>query len=795
LPNKILVVDDSESNRILIRRLIEKYFPEAQLLEAPDAEAAWLLAQDEDLDCAILDVRLPGESGIDLCRRLKTHENTAGFPVLLISSMPRESQDRLAGLDAGADDYIGWPVDGLELVAKIRVMMRIKHAEDELRLVNKRLADLAEQRSHEFHGIHQRYRHMLEAVSDGVVTFEVDLENQTAPIREVNDVFCKMLSYSHEEIYQKRVIDIVPEERHGLLQARIESIFSKKQLFFETALLARDGRRIPVAVNAKVIHEEGKQYVLLVCQTVASLEDGRGAEPSSSYRILARETGQLIYEIDLETMQHRCAGAVKQITGLDREDLKLYQGGKWFHLFHPDDRQRVKQAFQEALESVGKYAIEYRFKHKTEGYRMVEDLGMVLPNKSGVAYRVVGTVKDISARVQADEERRRVEREQQHSQRLESLGILAGGIAHDFNNILAGIIGLTDLALKEIPQDSELYEDLSEALRGGHRAKELVRQILAFSRQSGEERQPIYLHLVAREGLRLIRATLPSSIQIIENIDVQSGAVLANNAQLHQVLTNFCTNAAQAMPHGGKLEITVQDIAIDASSLPLSPRLRPGPYVLLRVRDSGHGMSPSVLERIFDPFFTTKGPGEGTGMGLAVVHGIVADHDGVITAESKPGQGATFYSYFPRTDAVPAISSEDPPAESPSGGERILLVDDEETVLRLGLAGLPRLGYHVTGYSDPRKALTHFRDAPNEFDIVVTDYMMPHLTGDTLATFIHEIRSEIPVILFTGFSNAISEEEAHAAGISEVVLKPVIIQELATAIRRALNDVPATEGA
>jgi len=790
VPNSILLVDARGTSRALLDRLVEQHFPEHRLVTATSAEEAVQQAAESPPDCALVDVQLPDEDGIALCRRLKASEEIPPFPVMLWSSRPTGQEERLAGLDAGADDFLDWPVESLELVAKIGVMLRVKLAEDELRAANRRLAELAEQRTRELHGIHQRFRHMVEATDNGVVLFELDRENLRGIIREANTAFCQMLGYNQEEILQKGVHDLIPEERLRLLHARAESILSKRHLYFETVLLTRDGRRMPVGANARVIFEEGRQRVLVVFHPGSAEGEGRFQETNTSYRILARETGQLIYEIDVTTMRHRVAGAVKQVTGLSRDEVEALQGAKWFPLIHEEDQRRVYETFKAALEAIGKYELQYRFHHKSEGIRVVEDVGVVIPNEEGVAYRVVGTLKDITARVHAEEERQRLEREQQHSQRLESLGILAGGIAHDFNNILAGIIGLTDLTLRELPAGSPLHEDLSEALRGGHRAKELVRQILAFSRQTTEERSVLYLHLVVREGLRLIRATLPSNIEIIETIDVESGAIHANSAQVHQVLTNFCTNAAQAMPQGGKLEVVVRDAAVGSGTPPRHPNLRPGEYVILQVRDTGHGMSGTVLERIFDPFFTTKRPGEGTGMGLAVVHGIVSGHGGVIEVESKPEQGASFCTYLPKVKAVPHVKAPQENAPPAAGLERLMLVDDEETVLRLGLAGLPRLGYQVTGFSDPLAALEHFRAAPDEFDAVVTDYMMPNLTGDNLAAEMRGIRPGIPIILFTGFSDVMTEEKAKNNGIAEVVYKPVVIQELAGAIRRAIDGAP-----
>jgi CheY-like chemotaxis protein len=314
-----------------------------------------------------------------------------------------------------------------------------------------------------------------------------------------------------------------------------------------------------------------------------------------------------------------------------------------------------------------------------------------------------------------------------------------------------------------------------------------VKQILAFSQQTGQERNPIYLHIIAREALKLLRASLPAMIEIYDSIDSHSGAVMANAAQMYQVITNFSTNAAQAMAgQNGKLEIRVRDVEADDAMTRIHPSLQLGPYVELAVRDTGHGMSPAVLARIFDPFYTTKGPGQGTGMGLAVVHGIVTDHGGAVWAESKLGAGATFYVWLPRIAGVVVEEFFDN-NNMQRGHERILFVDDDEAVLRFAEAALPRQGFHITLCKNGKEGLKLYLDHPDKFDLVITDQVMPKMSGEELAMKIHEHSPEIPIILFTGFSEELPWEKLEQAGISEVVLKPIIIKDLVDAIRRAID--------
>lgn len=785
MKSKLLLIDDDDANHLLYRHMIERRLPECDLYVAGTAEEGMALAREILPDCALLDVLLGDANGIDLCREFKQHEVTAHFPVLLITGMAMNDELRINGMEAGADDFLQRPCEEVDLVMKIRAMLRIKHAEDELRAVNKRLAELAVDRSKALHEYDERYRLLFDACSDAVLVFELKEDIGIARFVEVNESGCRLFGYSREEMFQLRMKDLIPPDRYAGIQGRIESILKHQQAYFETTLLRRNEHPFPVALRAQVFErEEGHAIVTIVRDLSHASVPG---EADRDYRVLAAHTGQMIYDCDLRKGDFTWGGAVTQVTGYGMEEMGSFSWYQLINAVHPDDQRKVLRTFRDALDAVSTYQVEFRIRHRSGEYRHVENMGVVLPGEDGRAYRILGTIKDISMRVYAEEERQQLERQMQHSQRMESLGVLAGGIAHDFNNILTAIIGLTDMALQDIPDDSPTHKDIKESLQAAHRAKELVKQILMFSRQSSEERAPLLLHIVVREALKLLRASLPPTIEIIDSVDVNSGAVFANAAQMHQVVMNYCTNAAQAMGNAeGRLEVRLSDIEVDESLAAIHPRLHPGPYVVLRVMDTGHGMEPHVMTRIFDPFFTTKGPGEGTGMGLAVVHGIVTSHGGAIVVNSVPGKGTTFHTYLPRV--VGGVMPEEVKTEPlPGGSESILFVDDEEMVLRFGEALLPRLGYHMTFFTNGVDALKAFQKMPAEFDLVITDQMMPKMTGAALAEAIHAIRPEIPVILFTGFSDQYTDAEIRSLGIQDVVLKPVIGADLACTIRSVLD--------
>ena len=386
---------------------------------------------------------------------------------------------------------------------------------------------------------------------------------------------------------------------------------------------------------------------------------------------------------------------------------------------------------------------------------------------------VLSMANDITERRQAEEERLRLLASLQQSEKIESIGTLAGGIAHDFNNILGIILGNAELAMDDIPEWNPARHNLDEARRACLRAKEVVGQILSFSRKSVVEQKPINLVPVVKESLKFLRASIPASVDIRENFSNDIDNILGDSAQIQQILINLCTNASHAMENeGGILEIALENTEIDEDTVSRHSDLNPGSYVHLRVTDTGDGINPEVIARIFDPYFTTKDVGKGTGLGLSVVHGIVNSHNGRITVESKTGKGTTFNILFP---AVEKQIPEKPKKldELPTGNETILFVDDEESMVNLNQQRLERLGYKVTGKTDPSEALEFFSSDPNQFDLVISDMTMPRMTCDQLTQEILKIRPDMPIILCTGYSNRISEERAQKLGIRKYIEKPI----------------------
>jgi CheY-like chemotaxis protein len=370
---------------------------------------------------------------------------------------------------------------------------------------------------------------------------------------------------------------------------------------------------------------------------------------------------------------------------------------------------------------------------------------------------------------------------------MEALGTMAGGIAHDFNNILAAVIGFTELLQEHIPDGSAARRHAARVLEAGLRGRELVKQMLAFSRQTEQEKKPLRMGSIVKESVKLLRASIPTSIRLSVNVRSESGFILADPVQIQQVLMNLCTNASYAMREkGGVLDIVVGDFSLDPTD-PNPHGIEPGVYMKLAVRDTGTGMAAHIKERIFDPFFTTKGVGEGTGLGLSVVIGIVKQSGGYVTVESEPGTGSTFTVYFPKVAGEPVANGAVREEVLQTGSERILFVDDEEALVEMGEAILAELGYEVTSRTSSRQALALFRLDPFLFDLVITDQTMPGITGVDLAKEIMVIRPDIPVILCTGFSHVVNEESAKTSGIKAFAMKPLTKKEVARTIRKVLD--------
>lgn len=404
-----------------------------------------------------------------------------------------------------------------------------------------------------------------------------------------------------------------------------------------------------------------------------------------------------------------------------------------------------------------------------------------LYDSHGKAVGAIESVRDIT-------EQRKMEETIRRSQKMQAIGTLAGGIAHDFNNILGAIMGYAEMAKDESPAGSKVIEYINELLSASERAKFLVQQILAFSRQAENQVKPLLVAPIVKEVVKLLSHTMPSTIHLKQNINAKNTIILADPTQIHQVLMNLCTNAGHAMrKRGGILTINLNEIEISPGNKRVNVSLDAGIYLELKVADTGHGIAPEIIDKIFDPFFTTKKKGEGSGMGLAVVHGIVNGYGGHINVVSEAGSGTTFTIYFPVINEHLKLQKAKAQKAPARGHERIMIVDDQEYILKMMHRILSYLGYAVISEQSSLKALALFQHDPFALDMIITDQTMPDLTGAAMAKKILSIRPDIPIILCTGFSDLVSPEDAKAIGIREYLMKPISITEIAQTIRNVFD--------
>jgi PAS domain S-box-containing protein len=458
--------------------------------------------------------------------------------------------------------------------------------------------------------------------------------------------------------------------------------------------------------------------------------------------------------------------------------------------YHPDDVAQVRAAISAHLHGQTEHmAVEYRLRHHGGQWHWYRQRGVAVRDAQGRPYRMAGSMEDITHRKQAEVERERLEQQLRQSQRLEAMGTLAGGIAHDFNNILAAIVGYGEMVQKEAPEGTPMKRHIDATMRAATRAKSLVERILAFSRSGLGERVPVHVQSVVGEALDLVLASLPPRVRLRRELGAGHAAVLGDATQIHQVVMNLCANAVQAMgaaPRGGALDVMLNCRDIGQEHHVSTSKLAPGRYVVLAVSDSGVGIAPRVLERMFDPFFTTKEIGVGTGLGLSLVHGIVTDLGGGIEVTSEVGRGSTMTVYLPRSgEAQPSAQPDELP--TPGHGETVLLIDDEEALVRLGEEMMAQLGYEAVGFTSSAAALESFRHTPRRFDIVITDEAMPELTGSELVRELRKIRPDVPVVMMTGYVSASLLARARQAGINEVLGKPLVSREIARSVAAALR--------
>ena len=616
------------------------------------------------------------------------------------------------------------------------------------------------------------YRRLFEAAQDGILILDAD----TGCITDANPFLSRLLGFSFREMIGKTVGELSPFKDLVSNQAMLSRLQKHGYVRYDDLPLeTKDGRKIAVEFVCNVYQAGDKKVIQCNIRDITKRKQAESA--TRLLESIVASSDDAIIGKDLMGNVTSWNKGAEHIFGYSAGEIM----GTSIRRLIPADRNEEEDQILAAIRQ-GKSVEHLETLRQTKDGRTINVSVTASPIKDAM-----GMVVGVSKIARDTTELQKLEQKFHQAQKMESIGQLAGGIAHDFNNILAAIVGHVYLAKMDAPQNPALLEHLEEISKATQRATDLINQILTFSRQDKQERKPISLNHVVLEALKLLRASLPATIRIQTEL-VKTPTVLANGTAIHQVMMNLGTNAWHAMrDRPGTLKVEMKVVEVDADFIALHPELTVGKYVRLSVSDTGCGMDRDTISHIFEPFFTTKDVGEGTGLGLAVVHGIMKSHDGAISVYSQPNEGTTFHLYFPMHEiaaATPEFEAEPIPRGQ---NERILFVDDEENLASLGKTILERLGYTVTVKTNAKEALATFRKQPDEFDLVITDFAMPLMDGAKLGRQLLLLRPTLPVLLTSGYSGLMSVEKVRKLGFRELLIKPTTGRILGEAVYRALH--------
>ena len=640
---------------------------------------------------------------------------------------------------------------------------------------------------------------LLRASSDGIV-----ITDTSHNIIVINEAFCELFSQNRNDMLETNLLIWLDQFESNSLKKWNElekQLRNKKVCRNVEFCTTKNGKTRYLNVNASILDQAENEETGSIISIWHDITEHKRAVKNllksektlkNNQSFLNRIINQSPYATwvsDEKGTIIKCNAALEKLLNITGEQLI----GK-YNVF--EDEIAIEQGLIPKIRTVfedGKtanFAVEWDAKEL--GYKdaiKVHIEGTMFPihDDKGNLTNVVNHWIDISKRKQAEKAKKQLEAKLQQSQKMESVGTLAGGIAHDFNNILFPIVGHTEMLIEDNPENSPLRDSLDEIYTAALRAKELVKQILTFSRKESGELKLMKIQPIIKEALKLIRSTIPTTIEIKQTIQSDCGVIEADPTQIHQIVMNFSTNAYHAMEAtGGILKVSLKEIELTASDL-ISPDMTPGIYACLTISDTGIGMDRGLIEKIFDPFFSTKEVDKGTGLGLSVAHGIILNMNGSIHVNSTPGEGTKFDIYLPVYKNLSEKQERQAEKSILGGTERILLVDDEESIITMEKRLLKRLGYQVTSHTSSVEAVEVFRTDSNKFDIVITDMQMPNMSGDKLASELTKIRPDIPILLCTGFSEIMSEEKAASIGIKGFLVKPITMKALSYKIREVLD--------
>jgi len=767
--NRIMIVEDEEIVAADIRLSVEKR-GYAVCATASSGLEAIQKAESTRPDLILMDIQLKGNmDGIETATRIK---ELYQIPVIYLTAFGEDAVLQRSKI-AEPYGYITKPFVDRDLHIAIEISIYKKQAETRIKKMEHWLATV------------------LKSIGDGVIASDKDQQ-----ITFMNAVAERLTGWSQKDALGKKlteILNIKDQDLGDLEKYLVQKVITEGlviNLIEDRLLIGKNGLEIPISDSVAPIKGDNGETPgsVLIFRDITESKKSEEAlrESEERYRSIFENAVEGLF---LSTPEGRFINVnpsfARMLGYASPEELvsSISDIANQYYINDEDWHQ-----YEQLLQTAGFVeSFECRVRCKDGSHIWISDSTRVIYDRHGKVVRYEGYVTDITARKRAEEENTRLETQSRQAQKMEAIGTLAGGIAHDFNNILFPIVGYAEMLLEDVSEDSPLRESLKAIYTGSLRARDLVHQILAFSRQETNVLKLMRMQPIIKEALKLIRSTIPTTISINQNLQPNCGAVKADPTQIHQIIMNLTTNAYHAMEkNGGELKITLKEIKLGDHEL-ISPEMKPGSYACLTIADTGMGMSKDVIDKIFDPFFTTKEKGKGTGMGLSVVHGIVKSMNGEIQVHSEPRNGTEFHIFLPtvKTASIKEQTQKNEPLHG--GTERVLLVDDEESIITMEKLALERLGYQVTSRTSSIEALEAFRANPEKFDLIITDIAMPKMPGDKLAVELIKIRPDIPVLLCTGFSEAMTEEKIKALGIKDLLMKPIMIKDLAQKIREVLD--------
>lgn len=805
----VLVVDDNSQNIYLMEVLLKSQ--NFQVVTARDGKQALAIARKEIPYLIISDILMPVMDGFTLCREWKQDNRLKKVPFIFYTATYTEKKDEEYALSIGADRFIRKPMEPDLFIEQIQAVLKeslkesipvkeplVKDDDENYKLYSERLVNKLEKKMFELENeIEKRkktetdlreskkeWKDIFQAI--GNPAFIIDPEYNILKANGAAMEAMEAINITEENLKKKKCYEIFHTAQKPNIRCPMSTLLQTHQIESgETEIEQLGGSYI---VSCTPVFDENNKLkkAIHIATDISELKKTEKSLRDSEKKfksvfdnahigiVIANKIGELDdFNEDF-----------RKILGYERAELK---GMNFADFTFPDDLEKEYEYFNQITSgSLDTFRMQKRYVTKSKDIKWIELTVSAVRENNGEIRHILGMVLDIDDQKKSEEMKNQLEMQLRQSQKMESIGNLAGGIAHDFNNILSAIIGYTELSFPDVKKGSVLEDNLNEILHAGTRAGDLVKQILTFARKADEKIERIRPDDTVREVTKLLRSATPASIEIRTDFDTASH-IMGNSIQLHQLFMNLFTNSIQSMEDsGGVLDVRIKD-NVFPSLFGDALDVQAGEHILITVSDTGCGIPRDLMDSIFDPYFTTKEQGRGTGLGLSTVHGIVKAYGGDITVKSVENKGTTFNIYLPIAKSNPKTKSRKN-VSIPKGTERILFVDDEPSLSDLGSKTLGRLGYKVTAMTSSFEALKKFRSDPNAFDLVITDMAMPNLTGDRLSSELIKIRPDIPVILLTGFSKKLHQDDALKLGIKAFAYKPLVLSKIAKIIRTVLDE-------